>query len=109
MESGNNLSKKDIAWNNALSYEIDNPKQFKVCYICYEDFLREKINRNESLMNYDQYDDGSELNGWCVDHVDGNKKNNDPTNLVAVHCDCHKFKKHQDFSYLYKQYKKDSN
>lgn len=97
---------KEIAWSNASSFEIDNPNNFKVCYICYADFLAEKLTRREVIMNHEQYEDGSELNGWCIDYIDGNKNNKVASNVVAVHCDCHKIKRNQDFSELFNEYKR---
>ncbi|MBO7085224.1 HNH endonuclease [bacterium] len=44
-----------------------------------------------------------------VDHIDGNKSNNDPSNLVAVHCDCANLKHHADYTEQFKRYKKNSN
>lgn len=100
-----NFELKDLAWKNASSFESDNPKEFKVCYVCYGDFVKEKITKRESRMQYDAYDDGMNLNGWVVDHIDGNKKNNDENNIIAIHYDCHRFKKNQNFTELYLEYK----
>lgn len=96
---------KMTAWNNALNFEIDNPKKFKVCYICYGDYLLEKITKKEVIMNFDYYEDDAELNGWCVDYIDGNRNNKENNNIVAIHYDCHKIKKHQNFIKLYQEYK----
>ncbi|MBO6103876.1 hypothetical protein J6P04_02355 [bacterium] len=40
--------------------------------------------------------------------MDGNELNNDPSNLVAVHCICKKSKKGADYTELFKKYKKNS-
>ena len=99
---------KDIAWNNACSLKMDNPSEFRVCYICYFEFKKEMINKQQVRMKYEDFHSEFELNGWCVDHVDGNKTNNNNDNLVAVHITCHHFKKHQNFTKLFLEYKKEN-
>ena len=111
---------QDIAWKNASSFETDDPHQWKVCYICYPDFKDKFVNgtrfpdgrikeKDEVRMKYDLYNRNDMQFGWVVDHIDGNKSNNDPSNLVAVHCDCANLKHHADYTEQFKRYKKNSN
>ena len=105
---------QDIAWKNASSFETDDPHQWKVCYICYR-VLKDEFTsgtsrkKDEVRMFHDLYNRSHELFGWVIDHIDGNKANNDPSNLVAVHCDCARMKKNADFTEQFKKYKKNSN
>jgi 5-methylcytosine-specific restriction endonuclease McrA len=38
----------------------------------------------------------------CVDHIDGDKKNNDPANLQTLCHNCHSLKTHQNNDYIKK-------
>lgn len=99
---------KDVAWNNANSLKMDNPKELKVCFICYFEFKKGMINKQEVRMKYEDYNNEFELNGWVIDHIDGNKANNNHDNLVAVHYSCYHFQKHQNFTKLFLEYKKEN-
>jgi hypothetical protein len=90
------MDKFDIAWNNAFKIEGLNPKQFRVCYIC------------EIEMNHGTKWDSetNPQNGWNIDHVDGNNKNNNHSNLVATHYECNVKKGNRNYTNKYNEAKK---
>lgn len=74
------MDKKEIAWNNALGRE----KQFNKYGI-----PTQKYDRAEKLMQWSEYGNRNSHLGWNIHHKDGNKKNNNPSNLEAVNYKTH--------------------
>ena len=84
-----------VAWENAPRIKGENPNQFRLCYIC------ERIMNHGTKWNSDI----NPVDGWNVDHLDGNNKNNSDDNLTSVHYDCNVKKENKNYTNQYKNAK----
>lgn len=75
------MSKYDIAWNNAPEIEGKDAQEIRQCAVCGSE-----LHRHEYCGN------GKDKLGWDVEHLNGKQKDDEPTNLRAVHHMCNKTK-----------------
>lgn len=90
------MNRDEIAWENAIVINNKNKNQFRMFYICKKE-MNHGTKWNSDLNQY---------NGWNIDHIDGNKSNNNEKNLCAVHYECNVKKGNKDYTEIYNSVKK---